>query len=109
MSTDVPADGAGDPPQSVGSAGDQLGHAAASTAAGRPAPPRVEPITVNSARVVLVGTSLWAIAFVALLPFYTELGHHHHRNWLWTCLAGIGVGAFGYLLTRRHKATGRTD
>jgi hypothetical protein len=69
----------------------------------------VVPIVVNSARIVFVGTAFWAIGFVALLPFYTELGRHHHRVWLWTCLAGVGVGLFAYILTRRHKAAGRTD
>jgi hypothetical protein len=74
-----------------------------------PTPPQITPITVNSARIVFIGTGLWALGFVLLLPFYTELGRHHHRVWLWTCLAGVGVGIFAYVLTHRHRATGRTD
>jgi hypothetical protein len=72
-------------------------------------PVGVEPIKVNSTRIVFVGTAIWAVGFVVLLPFYGELGRHHDRVWLWTCLAGMGVGLFGYLLTRRHRAAGRTD
>ena len=39
-----------------------------------------------------VGTALWAIAFVLLLPFYGRLEDDGHLWWLWTCVAGFGLG-----------------
>ena len=64
---------------------------------------------INSRRIVAVGTAIWFVGFVALLPFYSWLGHHHHRVWLWTCLAGWILGLIGYLTVRRHRAAGRTE
>jgi hypothetical protein len=72
-------------------------------------PPVVAPAQLNSARFALVGIAIFVIATVVLLPFYGELGRHHHRSWLWTSIAGIGVGLFGFLLSRRHKSVGRTE
>jgi hypothetical protein len=67
-----------------------------------------EPVQVDSRRVVLIGTGLWFVAFVALLPFYDWLGRHGHRVWLWTCLAGWILGGIGYLVIGRHRSAGRT-
>ena len=39
---------------------------------------------------------------------YDWLGRHHHRIWLWTCLAGTILGVIGYLQMVRHKRMGRT-
>jgi uncharacterized membrane protein len=66
------------------------------------------PMQINTGRIVLAGTALWFVAFVVLLPFYTWLGHHHHRIWLWTCLAGWLLGCVGYALIGRHRSMGRT-
>lgn len=66
------------------------------------------PVQMNARRVVAVGTTLWFIAFVALLPFYGWLGRHDHRIWLWTCLAGWVLGIIGLLLIMRHRREGRT-
>lgn len=68
-------------------------------------PPAVE---VNSRRVVLIGTAIWFVAFVVLLPFYGWLGRHDHRVWLWTCLAGWVLGLCGAALMRKHRSEGRT-
>ena len=66
------------------------------------------PMQINTGRIVIAGTAIWFVAFVALLPFYSWLGHHHHRIWLWTCLAGWILGGIGYLLIGRHRRAGRT-
>jgi hypothetical protein len=52
------------------------------------APP---PLQVDTARVVLAGTALWAIALVVLLI----LGDRVDRMWTWTCVAAIGLAALG--------------
>jgi hypothetical protein len=73
-------------------------------------PERVRPdaVQTNPRPVVLVGTALFFVAFVVLLPFYGSLGHHHHHDWLWTCLAGWLLGVFGWTLLRKHRREGRT-
>jgi hypothetical protein len=52
------------------------------------APP---PLQVDTARVVIAGTVLWAIALVVLLL----LGDRVDRMWTWTCVAAIGLGLLG--------------
>nr|WP_216654273.1 DUF2530 domain-containing protein [Nocardioides sp. zg-DK7169] len=64
----------------------------------------VEPLDVDGVRTVAVGTALWFIAFVALLPFYGPLADHGRTWWLWTCLAGFGLGLCGYEYCRRRRA-----
>ena len=69
----------------------------------RPAAAQTDPRPI-----VAVGTALFFLAFVALLPFYSWLGEHHHRDWLWTALAGWLLGIVGWALMRRHRREGRT-
>ena len=66
------------------------------------------PVQINARRIVAIGTLLWFVAFVALLPFYGWLGDHGHRIWLWTCLAGWILGLIGSAIMMRHRRTGRT-
>jgi MFS family permease len=73
-----------------------------------PVPPVVEPVQVDSQRVAIVGLVLFTVAAIVLAPFYGWLGDHGHRIWLWTCVAGIGVGLFGFVISHRHKRRGRT-
>jgi MFS family permease len=63
---------------------------------------------MNTGRIVKVGTVLFFVAFVALLPFYGWLGDHHHRVWLWTALAGWVLGLIGFAIMVRHRREGRT-
>lgn len=65
----------------------------------------VEPLDVDGIRTVLVGSIGWLVAFVALLPFYGELADEGRTWWLWTCLAGFGLGLFGYEYCRRRRRT----
>jgi hypothetical protein len=52
------------------------------------APP---PLQVDTARVVIAGTVLWAIALVVLLL----LGDRVDRMWTWTCVAAIALAVVG--------------
>jgi hypothetical protein len=72
--------------------------------------PRVQPpaVQINARRIVAVGTAVWFVAFVVLLPFWSWLGRHDHRIWLWTCLAGWLLGLVGYAIMLRHRGLGRT-
>ena len=67
----------------------------------------VEPLDVNGVRTVEVGTALWLLAFVALLPFYGTLERSGRTWWLWTCLAGFGLGLVGLEYCRRQRAARR--
>jgi hypothetical protein len=63
----------------------------------------VEPLDVDGTRTVAVGTALWLLAFVLLLPFTGQLAEHHRLWWLWTCLAGFGLGLLGWDYCRRRR------
>jgi hypothetical protein len=66
------------------------------------------PVQINARRIVAIGTLVWFVGFVALLPFYGWLGDHGHRIWLWTCLAGWILGLIGSVIMMRHRRIGRT-
>jgi len=63
----------------------------------------VDPLDVDGVRTIAVGTVLWLVAFLGLLPFYgalTDAG----RDWvLWSCLAGFGLGLCGWEYSRRRR------
>ena len=63
----------------------------------------VEPLDVDGVRTVAVGTTLWLIGFLALLPFYGRLQDAGRDWWLWACLAGFGLGLFGLEYCRRRR------
>jgi hypothetical protein len=65
--------------------------------------PTSKPVDVDGVRTVLVGTVLWAIAFVVLLVLRSDLADSGREWWLWTCLAGVGLGLIGYEYTRRRR------
>jgi uncharacterized protein DUF2530 len=65
-------------------------------------------VQINARRIVAIGTAIWFLAFVALLPFWNWLDEHDHRIWLWTCLAGWVLGLLGLAVMLRHRRAGRT-
>ena len=52
------------------------------------APP---PLRVDTARVVLAGTAVWAVALVVLLL----MGDRVDPLWTWTCVAAIALAFLG--------------
>jgi hypothetical protein len=62
----------------------------------------VEPLDTDGVRTIQVGTALWLVAFVALLPFYGRLEESGRTWWLWACMAGFGLGLFGIEICRRR-------
>ncbi len=63
----------------------------------------VDPLDVDGVRTVEVGTGLWLLAFIGLLPFYGTLADTGRTWWLWTCLAGFGLGLCGLEYVRRRR------
>jgi hypothetical protein len=66
---------------------------------------QVEPLDVDGTRTVSVGSALWLVALLALLPFYGTLEANGRLWWLWTCLAGFGWGMVGLEYCRRRRRT----
>lgn len=66
-------------------------------------PPAPRPLDVDGVRSVTVGTVLWVVALLALLPFRSRLEEAGNGWWLWTCLAGAGLGLLGIEYTRRRR------
>ena len=56
----------------------------------RPAPP---PLEANDRRVTVVGTVAWAVALVVTLALREQIPASS-RWWIWTCVAGVGMGLF---------------
>ena len=63
----------------------------------------VAPLDVDGVRTVEVGSAVWLVAFIALLPFYGALQDSGRTWWLWTCLAGFGLGLVGLEYCRRRR------
>lgn len=63
----------------------------------------VEPLDVDGVRTMQVGSGLWFLAFVALLPFVGILRDTGREWWLATCLAGAALGLIGWEYCRRRR------
>ncbi len=70
-------------------------------AAGR-LPEDDEPLEADNVKVAIVGTVLWALGFLALLPFYRRLADDGRAWIVWTCLPGFGLGLLGIAYSRRR-------
>ncbi len=55
----------------------------------------IAPLDVTGVRTMLVGTALWGVAAVVMLPFWTTLRDSGRTWWMWTALAGFGLGLLG--------------
>ncbi|KRV50066.1 hypothetical protein AQ490_17765 [Wenjunlia vitaminophila] len=66
----------------------------------RPAP---EPLEANDVAIVTGGTIVWLVLFLVQLPFYGWYADHGHAWWVWTCLAGAGLGLIGLWYVRRRR------
>ncbi|HVQ90435.1 MAG TPA: DUF2530 domain-containing protein [Mycobacteriales bacterium] len=66
-----------------------------------------EPLDVDAVWPVAAGTALWFLGFLVLLPFRQRLIDHGHELWLWTCLAGGGLGLIGLPMCLRQRTLTR--
>jgi hypothetical protein len=65
----------------------------------------VEPMDVDGVRTMTVGTITWGVIAVAMLPFLGNLEQNGRTWWLWTALAGFGLGLVGIEYCRRRRNT----
>ncbi|TDC51634.1 DUF2530 domain-containing protein [Jiangella ureilytica] len=66
-------------------------------------PHEVQPLDVDGVRTVAVVTVLWAVAFVLLALRMDSLQAEGRGWWVWTCLAGVGLGLLGLEYTRKRR------
>jgi hypothetical protein len=52
---------------------------------------------------IAVITAAWAVAAVVLFVMRDSLAEDDHEWWLWTCIAGFGLGLLGYAYSRRRR------
>ncbi|KAA2263030.1 DUF2530 domain-containing protein [Solihabitans fulvus] len=71
-----------------------------------PPPPPLPPRLADPVPIVMTGTALWFVAFVAFLV--AKLGFGAGDDvWLWSCLSGWVLGVIGYGVFRWQRAAAR--
>ncbi len=63
----------------------------------------VEPMDVDGVRTMTVGTIIWGVIAIGLLPFAGNLEADGRIWWMWTAVAGFGLGLIGLEYCRRRK------
>jgi hypothetical protein len=67
-----------------------------------PGPPPLQPLHVNTPRVVQIGTALWVVALVLTLAVPGL--HHGSRSWWpWAAVAGLVLGVVGLVYLHRGR------
>ncbi|WP_248960763.1 DUF2530 domain-containing protein [Sphaerisporangium perillae] len=71
-----------------------------------PRPPDPSPLETSDTATILAGTGLWVVALIVLLIMRPS---SDHQWWIWTCVAGIGLGAFGCWFVRHRDRRAARD
>jgi hypothetical protein len=65
-------------------------------------PPELQPLAVDTVRIVVTGTVMFAVALVVTLLVPSL--HHGDRDWWpWACVSGLGLGLVGLLYIARGR------
>lgn len=70
----------------------------------RPQKATPAPLDVDVVSVIAVGTALWFVAFVVMLPLHGRFDDAGHKGWLWVTLAGWVLGLLGIVVSRAQRA-----
>jgi Protein of unknown function (DUF2530) len=67
--------------------------------------PELEPLPYDGVGSVAVGTVVWLVALVVMLPFTGDLRADGHLWWIATAATGFGLGLLGlvYCVRRRNR------
>lgn len=65
----------------------------------RPDPP---PLEIDESKVIAVGSAAWVLALVVMLICYGKLEDNDREWWIWTAVAGLGLGCWGWVLVRKR-------
>jgi hypothetical protein len=52
---------------------------------------------------IAVLTAAWAVAAIVLFFMRIDLAENDRTWWLWTCVAGFGLGLLGFAYSRRRR------
>ncbi|MFE9398449.1 DUF2530 domain-containing protein [Streptomyces flavidovirens] len=63
-----------------------------------------EPLEGPVVATIVGGTILWFALFLVQLPFYGWFDDRGWAGWVWTCLAGAGLGLIGIWYVRGRDA-----
>ncbi|MDI3408390.1 DUF2530 domain-containing protein [Streptomyces cavernicola] len=63
-----------------------------------------EPLEGPVVATITGGTILWFVLFLVQLPFYGWFDDRGQTWWVWTCLAGAGLGCIGIWYVRGRDA-----
>ena len=61
------------------------------------------PVRTDDRKPMLVGLVAWALALIAVLVFGSAIAPHNSGVWMWTCIAGLALGALGLIYTHRRR------
>jgi Protein of unknown function (DUF2530) len=75
----------------------------------RPRRPEPEPLEVDDVKVVAIGTAAWLAVLLGVLALRGRLAAETSEAWVWTCLAGFGLGLLGLVYCRRRREAIRRD
>ena len=65
-------------------------------------PPELQPLAVDTVRIVLAGTAVFALALLVTLVVPSL--HNGDRDWWpWACVSGVGLGLLGLGYIRRGR------
>lgn len=77
-------------------------HASVCKVSRRPDP---APLPYDGVRTVTVGTALWLLGLIVMLPFWSRLHRDGHLWWIATAATGFVLGVVGVLYCRRRAAS----
>ncbi|WP_307874451.1 DUF2530 domain-containing protein [Frankia nepalensis] len=88
------APGGLDAPDGPGASGD----------GGQREPGQLAPLPYDGVGSIAVGTGLWLVALVVMIPFVDDLRADGHLWWLATAACGFGLGLLGLVIVVRRRA-----
>ena len=74
-----------------------------SSSAGEMSQPKIPPLDVDGVGAVIVGIVLFAVGFVVLLFFQTQLAQADASWWLIVMAVGFGLGLLALVYTTRRR------